>query len=303
MNFDNWKPRSHYMGLLMTDGRGKSNLEKFNEAKIKWRTKLDEFTAMTDKQKDLKMGAKALQASDDAKAEMDRLKDLIHIENIGDTCKSKLSEIHTELTQGRKRVIESDYLTKGLMVEEDSITLYSVFTGEFHKKNELQGENDWITGMMDFEWIDMVIDTKSSWDIHTFNNTKRKPILSLYQWQLDCYMWLYNKTHARLVYCLINTPEHLIRAQETKLMYKLFGSESNFSMAPQYMLDAFEDAKKELRKNHIFDDLSLNQKIKVFDVERDESRIERIKKRVEYCRWYLNNIDNESLNTDESETE
>ncbi len=62
-------------------------------------------------------------------------------------------------------------------------------------------------------------------------------------------------------------------------------------MALDYMREAYLEECKEIRKNHIFDDIDLNNRIKIFDVKRDEDRIARIKYVVEGCRWYLNHID------------
>lgn len=289
MNFDKWTPHAHYMGLLMTNPRGKSNLQKYNDAvesKAKARASYDACV-----NKETVTAGNFLSKVVSYGREVSRLELIKDIPKLSDTCKNKLHEIYTMETTGRKKIIQSKYLEKGLMVEEDAITIYSLYSGQFHKKNEVVGLNEWATGTMDFEWDDMVLDTKSSWDIWTFDKSRLSPINPLYLWQLLTYIWLYNKKKARLVYCLINTPEHLVRAEETKLMYQLFGNEQNYKMAPEYMIEAFEEAKAELRKNHNFDDLPLSRKVKTFDVERDEEKIELMKKRIEECRWYLNNIE------------
>lgn len=301
MNFSNWKPRSHYVGILMTDATGKSNLDKYLDAKKIWQTKEAEFEDMNDKQKDSKTGAKADEAAQKAAAEMARLLPIKDEPCLGETCTSKLHEIWVELTKERKKFIASKYLEKGLLVEEDSITLYSQVTGKFHKKNELPAENDWVTGHMDIDKDeDTLVDTKSSWDALTFYDSTFSPVPKINHWQVDCYMWLYNKKRAEIAYCLINTPEHLIKAEELKMMYKMFGNEMNMKIAPEYMLIAYEDAKKEIRKNHIFDDIPVKERVFIFNIKRDDTRIDRIKKRVEDCRWYLNKIDKMRNNDTES---
>jgi len=289
MNFDNWTPHAHYMGLLMTNPKGKSNLQKHDEAVVLRKQKKSEYDALANKE--TKTAGSLLSKVVELDREIERLKPLIDIPVLSETCKTKLKQIYTEETTGRKKMIQSKYLEKGLMVEEDSITAYSVYTGNFHKKNEVTENNGWVTGTMDFEWEDEAIDTKSSWDIYTFDNARLSNINPIYEWQLHTYMWLYKKAKAKLVYCLINTPEHLIRAEEAKMMYSLFGNEMNMKHAPVYMLEAFEDAKREIRKNSIFDDLPLERKIKVFEIERVESKIELMKKRILECRWYLNNLE------------
>jgi hypothetical protein len=84
-----------------------------------------------------------------------------------------------------------------------------------------------------------------------------------------------------LAYALINTPEHLIRREEKILLYDFVGSEQDYI-----------DACAELRRNHIYDDIPIEERLRIFDVSYSEERIEKIKKRVVECRWFLNNISN-----------
>lgn len=289
MNFDNWKPHCHYLGDLMTPAKGESNLYKFDVANDLYKQTFREFKALDDEQSP--KGARLFDKMMELKKQRDELDKVKHIPLLSAGCITKLHIIHTQLTTGRRKHLKNKFLEKGLMTEEDCITNYSLYTGNFHRKNTEQRENDYIIGTMDFDWEDIAIDTKSSWDIWTFNDARYKKIKSLYHWQLDGYMWLWDKNSGKLVYCLLNTPEHLIRAEERKLMYELFGNEGEMLRADDFMQVAYEEECKEIRKNHIFDDLPLERKIKIFDVERDETRIQRIVDVVEGCRWYLNHIE------------
>lgn len=140
--------------------------------------------------------------------------------------------------------------------------------------------NDYLIGTMDFSDEDTAMDTKVSYDIYTFGRTVTCKINPIYHWQLDGYMWLFDKKFAKLIYCLLNTPEHLIVKEEKKLLWDFIGSEEDY-----------KEACVELRKKHIFDHILPEEKVVVFNIRRSEERIERIKKRIEDCRIYLENID------------
>lgn len=288
MKFDNWKPHCHYLGDLCTPPKGESNLQKFDTVNDNYKKAFREFRDMEDEHS--AAGIKLFDKMMKLKSERDELDKIKQIPNLSVGCKTKLRQIYLSETTGRKKVIKNKYLEKGLMVEEDCITQYSLLTGCFHKKNTETKENDYIIGTSDFFWEDIVIDTKASWDIWTFYDSKGKKIKPLYHWQLDGYMWLYGKYFGRLVYCLINTPEHLIKAEERKVMYEMFGNEGNMLLADDLMKSVYQDECKQIRKNHIFDDIELKDKVKVFEIERDEDRIDRIITVVEGCRWYLNNL-------------
>jgi hypothetical protein len=107
-------------------------------------------------------------------------------------------------------------------------------------------------------------------------------------------MWLWNKQKGKLVYVLLNTPEHLIAMEEKRLLYDFVGSKEDY-----------EEACKELRRNHIYDDIPLNERIRTFEVGRSEERIARIEKRVMECRGYLNNFNQYSsvVEDEEEDTE
>ena len=95
-------------------------------------------------------------------------KDLLSV-----TTKSYLDELYIRETKGREKDIMNKYMMKGLMVEEDSISLVTSVTKKFFIKNQAQFENEWITGMPDLlpkeETVD---DIKSSWDIWTFGKAE-----------------------------------------------------------------------------------------------------------------------------------
>lgn len=215
--------------------------------------------------------------------------------NLSEGAKTHLIDVFVSTKYGRQTDIQNRYLTKGMMVEEDSITLYSRVKKTYFKKNEkhlhnafIKGTPDLFTGL-EIEAADTIIDVKSSWDIFTFFRTHTKDINSLYWWQLQGYMALTGARSANLAYCLINTPEILINDEKRKLMYKM-GCATSES-------DEFLQACMELEKAMIYDDISIHERLIEFEIERDEIAIQSIYSKVEKARKSLADLE-EQLNPD-----
>lgn len=288
VNWDEFVFRSHYFGELMTKTKGKTNLEKYEDAKeieMKLFTRLQTMKDGPTKDKALM----ALLENDKKIKELELKKD---IPVLSDTCKRRLAQIYTEETSGRVKDIESMYLEKGLKTEEESITKYSLRTGLYYKKNKEIINNGFVKGEIDFEDKEksMVIDTKSSWDIFTFDATVAKAINPIYEWQGHCYMWLKNCKRFRLAYCLNNTPQEIVLRLKNRLKYTFIGSEEDY-----------EDAIKKIEQLHNYDDLPLERKIRIYDLERDEEKIEMAKSYIPHFRNYLKTITNTKLPEDEIE--
>lgn len=299
MDFSSFTFRAHMVGYLMPNAKGKSNLQKYNEAQESYDKKNSEYQNLSNK--NTAKSDNLLENIGKLSDKIDYLEPRKDFPHLGIQCKSKLAEIYTTATTGREKEIKAKYLEKGLLLEEDAITAYCMFTGLFHKKNKVRKFNKWIEGELDVSEDDCITDTKVSWDIFTFDANRFKVINPIYEWQLDCYMWLDNKSQAKLAYVLLNTPEHMIQAEERKLKYELFGSETNYDCAPEQERNDYKEACLEIRNNHIYDDLPDNRKIQIYHTYRSEERIERIKKRIEECRLYLNNIENPKNIEDEEE--
>lgn len=176
-------------------------------------------------------------------------------------------------------------MQKGLMVEEDAITLYSRVKKSFYKKNEERLENDFIKGTPDLfvgESIyqaDEVIDIKSSWDIFTYYRNFVKDIPQAYYWQLQGYMALTGAKTSRLAFCLVDTPEVMINDEKRKLMWKM-------GVATD-MDDAYIEAADRLERAMKYGDIPISQKVCEFIIDRDEAAIDKIYLKVSKAREYL----------------
>lgn len=206
-------------------------------------------------------------------------------EVISETCKTHLIDVYVSNKYNRQTDIQNKYIQKGLLVEEDSITLYSRVKKEFFKKNDEHLSNEFIKGTPDMfsgesvHNAEMIIDVKSSWDIFTFFRVHTKDVNSQYYWQLQGYMALTGAKTARLAYCLIDTPELLITDEKRKLMWKM-GAVTEES--PDFI-----EACAELDKVMRYDDIPLNERLIEFEIERNESDISKLYDRVKLCRNYL----------------
>lgn len=178
--------------------------------------------------------------------------------------KSYIEEIVEEKLYNFKEGFDTKQTQKGNLCEIDSINLFNEYFFTTFKKNEEHFLNDFITGTPDVYNDEEVIDFKTSWSKKTFPKTKRKAYSSLYEWQLRGYMMLLSVKKAKLVYCLIDTPEDLCEYEEDSL--------------------------------HNMKDLEPNKRITVLEFERDKQKEEEIIKRVklakEYASEYLNEIQN-----------
>lgn len=117
-------------------------------------------------------------------------------------------------------VITSKYLEKGLIVENEAIALYNARFFTSYVKNTERRQNDYITGECDI-WTGppakKIVDTKSSWSRATFPMTAEEGEDRDYEWQMRGYMWLWDAEAAEVAYCLVDTPEELIRYEQREL--------------------------------------------------------------------------------------
>lgn len=214
---------------------------------------------------------------------------------LSETTKTNLIDIYVSAKYGRQTDITNKYITKGLMVEEDSITLYSRVKKTFFKKNEKHLSNEFIKGTPDLftgseiEKAETIIDIKSSWDIFTFFRNIPKGVNDMYYYQLQGYMALTGAKSAKLAFCLIDTPETMIMDAKRRLMWQMnAGTEEN---------EDYKNACDELDLKMTYSDIPLKEKVIEYDIERNDADIDRIYDKVKKAREFLNQIEM-SLNPD-----
>lgn len=204
------------------------------------------------------------------------------------TAQKHLIEVYIAEKYGRKRDIQTKQMKKGIEAEQDSIDLLSMYLKLPFSKNEERFKNDFITGLPDIINGDTIIDIKSSYDLWTFLGNIPDKLDNLYYWQMQSYMWLTGTIKATIAYCLVNTPESIIQ-QEKYYMLKKMDVISEES--PEFIKEAMK-----IEFNMTFDDISINERILTFNVNRSEDDILRIENKVLKARTFLQELEQTHLN-------
>lgn len=200
-------------------------------------------------------------------------------EKLSETAKKYLQELALQNVYGIRKEINSRYLDKGLIVEQQSIELVEkVLDLGFIVKNETQYENDFITGCPDVVEDKYVLDVKSSWSLHTFPIFDQECPNKNYFYQLQSYMWLTGKQSSILAYTLINTPEDIVLDEIRRVAWA------------KKELEPSENTENDVRAQHEFDHIPTDKRVKAYLIERDEQVIEQIKEKIEHAREYYNEI-------------
>ena len=204
------------------------------------------------------------------------------------TAQKHLIEVYIAEKYGRKRDIQTKQMKKGIEAEQDSIDLLSMYLKLPFSKNEERFKNDFITGLPDIINGDTIIDIKSSYDLWTFLGNIPDKLDNLYYWQMQSYMWLTGTIKATIAYCLVNTPESIIQQEKYYLLKKMdvISEES-----PEFIKEAMK-----IEFNMTFDDISINERILTFNVNRSEDDILRIENKVLKARTFLQELEQTHLN-------
>lgn len=154
--------------------------------------------------------------SDEEKALLQEAKD----KSLSAGAKTYIESLAKEELYGFKEIITGKYMDKGLIVEDESIQLYnSVFFTDYVKNTERR-TNDWITGECDVIVPGVAgIDIKSAWSLATFPATSAAAHDTLYEWQCRGYMMLWDVPLWEVAYCMVNTPDELIKYEQDSLHY------------------------------------------------------------------------------------
>ena len=204
------------------------------------------------------------------------------------TAQKHLIDIYIAEKYGRKRDIQTKQMKKGIEAEQDSIDLLSMYLKLPFSKNKKRFNNDFVTGFPDIIDNDRIIDIKSSYDLWTFLGNIPDKLDSLYYWQMQSYMWLTGTKKAVIAYCLVNTPESIIQQEKYYLLKKMdVATEEN----PEYIKEAMK-----IEFNMTFDDILMDERILMFNVDRNEDDILRIENKVLKARTFLQELEQTHLN-------
>lgn len=205
------------------------------------------------------------------------------------TVKSCLHDIFIEKAYGRKKMITSVEMEKGIEGEDDAIELYMKFTKKFSVKNEeeLVSEEFNIAGTPDLIYPEEGVDIKIAYSMWTFKEKTREIEEADYYWQLVGYSILTGINKWKIARVLANTPDRLIEKEFMRYIYAKNLSYPASDEATAKIVDPIED---QFRKNHIFDDIPLEKRIKIFEFDITEQDRDLVKKRLKECIKYLNGL-------------
>lgn len=223
--------------------------------------------------------------------------------------------------------LDNKYLNKGLMCEDEAISLLSKIEGKMHRKNKVRETNDWLTGECDLQETlgkdKIITDIKVSWNSESYDNTLS--LKSVYGYQVGVgYGWLYGSTINRVVHCLVNTPIELLKPEMYQFLmkYKPVGmpmldfefSDEGIILRTQFFrnhivsddgwvthLDGTNEYLKEgyweklvhdemLDSTFKFVPIPEKQRVKIFQFKRDESKIDYIKSKLVLARDEINRL-------------
>jgi hypothetical protein len=200
-------------------------------------------------------------------------------EVLSQTAKTYIEELVKEDVLGIKKEFSSRYTDKGIQQEDIAIEMASrVLNLPFALKNTEYFENDFIKGTPDLILEDEIIDIKCSWDGTTFPWFEDELPNKDYYWQMIGYMWLTGKKRARIVYCLVDTPEDIVQDEIRRTSWKKFE------------IDVTEETETEVRAKHEFSHISENKRIRTYLVELNDANIEQVKEKLSEAKKYYNEL-------------
>lgn len=205
------------------------------------------------------------------------------------TAQKHLLEVYISQKYNRYKDIQTKQMKKGVEVEQESANLLNTYLGREYVINDARFNNDYITGKPDIIDVErkLIIDIKSSYDLWTFISNLPDKLDSLYYAQMQCYMWLTGMQSATIAYCLVNTPESIINQEK---YYLLKNMDVISEESPEYIKEAVK-----LETNMRFDDIDIEERILMFNVERNEDDILKIQYKVEKAREFLKEIEEKHL--------
>ncbi len=198
---------------------------------------------------------------------------------VTDTAKSYLYEVYDQEMYGIKEVLTTKEIRKGLECEQDSIDLTNAVHGTFFCKNTERRKNKWIQGEADIVAPNIIVDIKTAWNMKTF----KKSILTVNDyWQMMGYLWLWEKAKGFVARVLVDTPYEMIADAKRQLSWQLDMIDDTH---PDYIV-----MEKQLERNMTFSHIAPHKRVKAFQVDYFEDKIEFMKERIEAARLFLQAI-------------
>jgi hypothetical protein len=192
-------------------------------------------------------------------------------ETLSETAKTMLVTWYKEKLYNRRKEIQSKYLTKGNLCEDDSIAYINQLYGTDYRKNEQYFNSEYINGTPDILTEDTVLDIKSSWSFDTFPLFSSNLPSKDYFAQVQGYMHLTGKKKGSVIYVLMDTPDELIEKE-----WRSAGGTG--LVTPEF------------KANYKYTDISSELRVKRFDFDYDADFIGQVVDKVEMARNFINSL-------------
>lgn len=324
-NPETFEFRCHYLGFFAGSPQGGTSKDKYEKLAGQILDTTEKYLKL--KNKDCDRGKGYQEAIVELKKVLKELEPFKEIEELSDTAISKCWDIINENEYGIIENLDNKYVQKGLLTEDDGITIIGNYHNAFLTKNVKHFSNGIISGTPDLihgkTKTGFVIDNKASYNKRSYDKTKT--LKNIYEWQVAVgYLWLTGYNKAQVIHTLVNTPVELIKAEMRGIIYrhKPFGmptdefemteefsrvktqifrnhiySDSgyiqNFDGSIEYLTEGYWKhlvALENLDENFIFKPIPENQRLKIFQAERDDSKIKHIEKQLLKARAYMARI-------------
>lgn len=314
-DFSNYRFRASQVHLLMTGTIGLTDIQKAKMSDLFARKKASENGELDDKGKPVK--ALTLNMEEELKS----LVEANEKKELPKTLISELRKIHRSETFNRNFVWTNKFVQKGILQEQEAITLYQEYRKKvlgintYFEKNTERLENDWFSGEWDLPTLADVkkmkegFDIKNSWSLDTFP-FKEDDLSDQYFYQNQVYMALTGAEKWTTVFCLVNGTEHLVNNEKQKHFYAL-----NMPNEESDLYQEYEKKCRDVEKMMIFDydrfvsvnpshnmeisrnewygegfDIPLANRVMEKTVLRDENAIKDLQGRIKIARNYLNSL-------------
>lgn len=298
--FDNYKFRCHSLGRLMSYLPDESIVNSL---------KFDIDKSQKEKRTLVNENGNKIKWTD--RKEEDLSKKLIKLNRLqsGELSPGVISEldrIFNEVYWGRKFMLDTKEIRKGIKQEDSGIRLISEVVGIDFKKNETRFENKYLTGEPD-AINRILIDNKCSYSLESFDNTKEPTNDNV--WQIKGYLSLLRDNGIELedsnvgyvFYTLVNNPIEEIFQGVSSLRWKHDVVDED-TASLDYFLDIAQLYSnliydvEEFKADHPNFDLDFpiksipkKRRVKKFEVRLEEKDIINIENRLELCLKYLRN--------------
>jgi hypothetical protein len=199
--------------------------------------------------------------------------------DLSKTAQSHLIEVYAKEIWDIERDIVTPAMRKGTEAEESGITLLSRVDKRIYVKNEERKVNEYVSGHPDIVIEEEIIDLKLSFDALTFLPKLIEPIDKMYDFQIQGYLWLFDKKRGRISYALTDTPDNIIQGEKYRLLRSM---DVVSEESPQFIA-----AAKKLESNMRFSHIPKELRVINHYVERNNEVIEKIPSKVKKAREFL----------------